>query len=166
MRTNQNCSGFTLIELLVVVLIIGILASVALPQYQKAVEKSRQAEAWTTMKSIMDAVKIAQMENGDMSAIPTWDELTLQFVNEGGSIVNSENAYSSFDTKNWQYSVPYPNRVTAIRRGGTYYALSLSADGKRCCWQSEGSGSENCAKAGANTKTTVSCAWGTGYPFN
>ena len=160
---NQNTGrlGFTLIELLVVVLIIGILASVALPQYQKAVEKSRQAEAWTTMKSIMDAVKIAQMENGDMSAIPTWEELTLQFVNEGGSIVNNENAYSSFDTKNWQYSVPFPNRVTAIRRG-VGYALSLSADGKRCCWGSK----ENCAKAGANTGTTVSCAWDTGYPFN
>ena len=50
--------GFTLIELMVVVLIIGILSSIALPQYEKAVAKARAAEAVVTTKNILDAASI------------------------------------------------------------------------------------------------------------
>ena len=73
---NKN-AGFTLIELLVVVLIIGILAAVALPQYEKAVEKSRAAEGMSVLKSLAVGMEEYILANGslpksisDLSIIP------------------------------------------------------------------------------------------------
>lgn len=54
--------GFTLIELLVVVLIMGILASVAMPQYFKSVEKSRAAEATSVLSGIASSQERAYMQ--------------------------------------------------------------------------------------------------------
>ena len=56
--------GFTLIELLVVVLIIGILAAIALPQYTRAVEKAKTAEVLANIKTMEDAMDIWLLENG------------------------------------------------------------------------------------------------------
>ena len=59
----NNNKAFTLIELLVVVLIIGILAAVALPQYQKAVWKARVSEVLINTKTFMDATDAYLLEN-------------------------------------------------------------------------------------------------------
>ncbi len=54
--------GFTLIELLVVVLIIGILAAIALPQYEKSVNKARGAEAVIAAKTVADSANLFFLE--------------------------------------------------------------------------------------------------------
>lgn len=58
----NNKKGFTLIELLVVVLILGILAAMAMPQYFKAVERSRMTEAVTLLANIAQAQQRKYMQ--------------------------------------------------------------------------------------------------------
>ena len=59
----KNKKGFTLIEMLVVVLIIGILAGVALPQYERAVEKARTAEPKIILKDMFRAQQECGLKN-------------------------------------------------------------------------------------------------------
>ncbi|HEX4046751.1 MAG TPA: prepilin-type N-terminal cleavage/methylation domain-containing protein [Elusimicrobiota bacterium] len=63
-RIGKSKGGFTLIELLVVVLIIGILAAIAVPQYFKVVEKGKASEALTTLDSIRGAQERYLANNG------------------------------------------------------------------------------------------------------
>lgn len=74
---QKQTGGFTLIELLVVVLIIGILAAVALPQYQKAVAKSRFTQLQTAAKSLKDAMEVYYMANGSYPYY--WNQLDIEY---------------------------------------------------------------------------------------
>ncbi len=67
--------AFTLIELLVVVLIIGILSAIALPQYERAVDKAKAAEALTIISSLRQSIEEYILAN---NSFPTsFDELTV-----------------------------------------------------------------------------------------
>ncbi|MBR2081989.1 MAG: prepilin-type N-terminal cleavage/methylation domain-containing protein [Elusimicrobiaceae bacterium] len=71
----QHKQAFTLIELLVVVLIIGILAAVAVPQYQKAVMKSRYAAIKSMVQSIAYAEETYYLANGTYTT--QWTDLDI-----------------------------------------------------------------------------------------
>ena len=72
----MKSKGFTLIELLVVVLIIGILAAIAVPQYEKAVMKARIAEAKTTLKALVEATQVYILTNDETP--PSMDKLDVR----------------------------------------------------------------------------------------
>lgn len=64
MKNLRKKVGFTLIELLVVVLIIGVLSAVAMPQYRRAVDKARAAEAQIGLKAFTDSLNMYYHEKG------------------------------------------------------------------------------------------------------
>jgi type IV pilus assembly protein PilE len=71
-----NKMAFTLIELLVVVLIIGILAAIALPQYQKAVLKSKGSATFPLLKAIADAQERYNLTTGSYAT--DFDQLDIK----------------------------------------------------------------------------------------
>ena len=76
MPRKSGRRGFTMIELMVVVVIVGVLASIAVPIYGKYIKNARISEATGRMGEIITAAKAYAMEHPDTSGNPTWPPAT------------------------------------------------------------------------------------------
>ncbi len=130
-------AGFTLIELLVVVLIIGILAAIALPQYEKAVARSRAAEAVVTLTALEQAQQRYYMANGTYTT-----DLSLLDIQIKDS--------SSFSYSTVHVGEYWRNYAQSQIYGGLAFEFSLRDDRLRWCLAPEDSVSANaiCATYG------------------
>ena len=83
--------GFTLIEVLIVIIIIGILATIAVPQFANMITRARLAEAWSGLGAGRAAVEVYNLENNTFLGmtianlqISNTPNFAYSFVNDAG----------------------------------------------------------------------------------
>jgi len=104
--------GFTLVEMLIVVIIIGVLAAIAIPQFMGVVRKSKISEAKTTLRSMLNAEKVYFVE---------YNQFTLNFE-DADPVYNDGAPENTYDTANWQYT---------LAMGADLQELTITANEKR-----------------------------------
>ncbi|PIQ87844.1 MAG: hypothetical protein COV73_01970 [Candidatus Omnitrophica bacterium CG11_big_fil_rev_8_21_14_0_20_43_6] len=110
--------GYTLIEILVVVVIIGILASLGLPNYFKLQEKSLDREAKASLALIRAAERVYRMEIG------------FYYPDSGSKSVSDINTDLKLSlptsSPKWTYSVTTPGGLATAARSGRTWTLDSS----------------------------------------
>ena len=93
MRERNRQSGFTLIELMVVVLIIGLISSIAIPVFGRAMKKAHRAAVGASLTEVHKAMSRYYADNGDF---PVLDTTTFEPLVSGGYLDSPDSLLSKF----------------------------------------------------------------------
>lgn len=149
-------AGFTLVELLVVVMIVGVLTSIALPQYMLSIERSRATEAMVDVKALNEAVYAYAAGRSDGACPSSFKKLVVSipgtllgdtqlktsnfiyYLNKAtgatipgtscGGVVAMRNANNKYDYKLWN---PYQGGTSG--EGATMACHGSAGNGKKIC---------------------------------
>ena len=103
----KSMSGFTLIELMIVVAIISILATLALPRFERFQEQARLTEAINMISSIKESIELFRLEN-NASPLSSGGVLGTSGINDLGLLVKipDDTHFEYFITPNPSGGVP------------------------------------------------------------
>lgn len=124
--------AFTLIELIIVVIIIGILASIAIPQFNKTMERSRIAEASAVLGALRGAQLRYKLENTNYAT--DYTKLDIDTPNYDGS-GNPNGKFFTYNVANAAEGTTATTIATAQRKSSQYgqYILNINDQGKIYC---------------------------------
>lgn len=117
----KNKQAFTLIEMLTVVLIVGILTAVALPQYSRAIKKSRATEAIAMLRTIHDSGERLAASFGykDFQSMPTSKAVFTRMDMFDSSTISCSLANTTMTCEHYTYFLnPGESYITAQSRDG------------------------------------------------
>jgi prepilin-type N-terminal cleavage/methylation domain-containing protein len=120
MRTTGRslARGFTLVELMIVVAIIGILASVAMPLFSKAVLRARSAERATIMDAIGQGVSdVVTSRNGLPGGAATW--VGANNPPDATGLPSKDKRLASMTVSGWDV-------LPVVVQGGLYYTYNFT----------------------------------------
>lgn len=110
---NTKQGGFTLIELMIVVAIIGVLASLAIPQYQNYIARSQFSEAHT----LLSGARVAVQERVDAGQVIDFDNLGLRQQGRYGRLTNGTANIATGVSHSLVYTFNDNDALTAAQTG-------------------------------------------------